>query len=130
MMVLSSESAKIRYLENELNKVKDNYSQLETQLGLYKQEVRELREIEFRRSPQEDFAKASHIQTPHKQIWISAINALKLFVALRKARDHAISNNEPWAKLIFDINPETGEIITTHLANDDHDNKQEKGTTT
>ena len=64
--------------------------------------VQELEEIETKRL---EFKKAGELirasnEAP-KEIWVHAIDALPFFVKLRKARDHAVDNNKPWQKLIF-----------------------------
>jgi hypothetical protein len=79
--------------------------------------IKELEEIERKRI---EFATASKLPQP-ASIWIKASNVLPLFVALRKAVDHA--NREPkWEvekqqarKVLIEFEANSGEVQGAHL---------------
>ena len=73
-----------------------------------KARIDELEEIETKRL---EFKKAGELQ---KKIWVHAIDALPFFVKLRKARDHAVDNNKPWSKIVFQI-AEDGKVTDLAL---------------
>jgi len=87
----------------------------EEQVKVLKARVDELREIETKRI---EFTKAGDLKSKQQEIWVHAIEALPFFVKLRKARDHAIDDNKPWAKIIFQISEE-GKVLDLLVKEDE-----------
>ena len=93
----------------------------EEKLEAAQQTIRELEEIERKKI---EFQTAG--QLPRAQvldIWIPAIDALNLFMAINQARRHAIDNNDPWRRLIFQIG-EDGRVKTAKLEDASRDSQQ------
>lgn len=67
---------------------------------ILKEEKRELQEA-LRKEI--EFKTASTFRTQQLDIWIPAIDALNLFVKINEARRWAIDHNDPWRKLLFQI---------------------------
>lgn len=85
----------------------------EEELEILKEEKRELQEA-LRKEI--EFKTASELprQTQKLDIWIPAIDAINLFMAINQARRWAIDHNDPWRKLIFEID-EYGRVKTANL---------------
>jgi hypothetical protein len=85
----------------------------EQENSILKQEKKELqealrKEIEFKTAS--EFSK----QAQKLDIWIPAIDALNLFMSINEARRWAIDHNDPWRKLLFDID-EYGRVKSAKL---------------
>lgn len=59
-------------------------------------------------------ASAAMPSTAARDIWLPAIDAIKLFIPLRKARDHAVDKHQPWRKIKFEIK-EDGRVYDARL---------------
>jgi hypothetical protein len=86
----------------------------EEKLEAAQETIRELQDIERKRIV---FAKAGQLPpTKYQQIWIPSIDALNLFVGINQARKWAIEHNDPWRKLIFEVEDD-GRVRTAKLDN-------------
>lgn len=85
----------------------------EEELEILQEEKRELQEA-LRKEI--EFKTASELpkQTQKLDIWIPAIDALNLFMSINEARRWAIDHNDPWRKLLFEID-EYGRVKTAKL---------------
>jgi len=95
-------------IEDLKKKPLEQLAKTQAELDMAKEEIRELRAIEGKRTGEQDFVSASKVHSP-PQIWIAAINALNLYRGLNEASKYAIEHNDPWKKVIFDI-AENGEL--------------------
>lgn len=85
---------------------------------LLKEEKRELQEA-LRKEI--EFKTATELpRTQVLDIWIPAIEAIKLFVPLNQARRQAIDHNDPWHRLIFKI-AEDGHVQDAKLENQEQE---------
>jgi hypothetical protein len=86
----------------------------EEKLEAAQETIRELQDIERKRIV---FEKAGQLSpTKYQQIWIPSIDALNLFVGINQARKWAIEHNDPWRKLIFEVEDD-GRVRTAKLDN-------------
>lgn len=86
---------------------------LEEQLEVAHSEIRELKEA-LRKEIQFKTAKDWPSHAQELQIWIPCIDALNLFVKINEARRWAIDHNDPWRKLLFEID-EYGRVKSAKL---------------
>ena len=82
-----------------------------------KERVKELEEALTKAIQESGFQSASNLvpKSSNSEVWLPAIDALNLFVHLRKDRDHAVDNHQPWRKILFDIDKD-GRVSGAHLA--------------
>lgn len=86
---------------------------LEEQLEVAHSEIRQLKEA-LRKEIQFKTAKDFPSHAQKLDIWVPAIDALNLFVKINEARRWAIDHNDPWRKLIFQID-EYGKVKSADL---------------
>jgi hypothetical protein len=81
----------------------------------------ELLEVERLRTSKMDFHTAASLpKSKVKRPWIAAVNALHFYKVLHKASIHAIEHNDPWKKLLFDVDTD-GQISTAKLEQEEED---------
>lgn len=93
--------------ESDIEKIEE----LQIENDNLKLRLREVEEIERTRIKESGFSTASRIP---KHPWIAAIDALPFYITLRRARDYAINNNDPWRKILFDAG-EDGKLSNARL---------------
>lgn len=104
-------------IEELRKKPSEQLAKLQAEYDLLKEENKELRAIEGKRSKEQDFIPASKVVSP-LNVWVAAINALNLYRGLNEGSKYAIEHNDPWKKVIFDVAAD-GQLKNARLEEED-----------